>query len=91
MLTIHHIVYRATIFISEDTAFRELGDCAMTMTEFLSAFKDKEVDIYCGGKDWFYGTIENLADGIVTLGAPEGIVHISTEKILSVSPRPAAS
>lgn len=58
------------------------------MTEFLTtAFKGKEVDLYCGGKDWFYGHVKDCADGVVTLVAGENSVHISTDRILSVSPR----
>ncbi|RKZ05437.1 hypothetical protein DRQ25_16145 [Candidatus Fermentibacteria bacterium] len=63
----------------------------MSVNEFLRSFKDKNVDIYCGGKDWFYGTVKDIVDGVVTLTAPEGIVHVNIERILSVSPRAAES
>lgn len=63
----------------------------MTMADFLTeAFKGKEVDVYCGGKDWFYGKVQECANGVLTLLASEGAVHVSTDRILSVSPRQAA-
>ena len=62
----------------------------MAMAEFLTkAFKDREVDVYCGGTDWFYGRVEDCVNGVVTLIAKEGAIHVNTERILSVSPRTA--
>jgi hypothetical protein len=62
---------------------------SVTVADFLTAFTGKSVDIYCGGKDWFYGTVKEIVDGVVTLVASEGTIHINTDRILSVSPRTA--
>jgi len=63
------------------------GGLVTIETYVKKTYMDKFVDVYCGGKDWFYGVVADCVDGVLTLSAPEGKVHLNTERILSVSPR----
>lgn len=63
----------------------------MAISDFVvKTFQNKDVDVYCGSSDWFYGTVKECLNGVLTLVAPEGEVHVNVERILSVSPRLSA-
>jgi hypothetical protein len=56
------------------------------MDEFLTTHLwGKEVDVYCGGSDWFKGKVAGVANKILTLESKKEVyTHISTDRIIAV-------
>jgi len=44
----------------------------------------KEVDVYCGRKDNFSGSVKSIADDVLTLEKGNVFTHIAVDKIIAI-------
>ncbi len=56
------------------------------MDDFITThLYGKEVDVYCGGPDWFKGKVVGASNNILTLESKKGVyTHITTDKIIAL-------
>lgn len=45
----------------------------------------QEVDVYCGGPDWFKGKVIGVANNILTLETKKGVyTHLAVDRIMAM-------
>ncbi len=56
------------------------------MEEFITThLYGKEVDVYCGGSDWFKGKVIGAGNDILTIESKKGVfTHVPVDKIVAI-------